>query len=194
MRRAKINTGGGVEKKKRGNLDFKDHELIIQENDLVKIHHLKRPNSYIDSIKFINCGGVLSVTGGYGNWIFCREFHPSSDGRVSGGSWLEKLKIASSQDGTEFDSKETRKAIEEGLNGGLVKHGYTGDELQDVREYYQELLDYYVDCGEWEYAAYAYNDRPDFMDAESVPFERKTKYWLKVVFDGFEEVCRRLKD
>jgi hypothetical protein len=181
--------------KKRTSLDFSKHKLIIQENELVKIHHLKKPGTVIDNIKYINCGGVLSVTGDYGNWIFCREFWPSADGFVSDGYWLEKLSLSSDQTGKEYSPNETRKTIDEGLDGGLVEYGYEGAQLEEMIEYYQELRNFYVDLSEWEYIGYAYGEgRPDFIDAEDVPFEKVTQHWLKVVFDGFDEICKRFKN
>ena len=96
---------------KRTEIDFSKHEVIVQKNDLVSIYYLKKPNTVIDSIKYINCEGIMSVTGDYGNWIFCREFHPNERGGVSDGYWIEKLKIASSQEPLEFDKESTEKEL-----------------------------------------------------------------------------------
>ena len=97
--------------KKRTDIDFSKHEVIITKLDNVVepcvIHYLKLPDTRMNSIKFINCGGVLSVTGDYGNWIFCREFHPSEKEYVSGSYWEEKLRIASCQDPYEYDEDAT---------------------------------------------------------------------------------------
>lgn len=176
---------------KRTDIDFSKHELIIKKNEDILIHYLKKPNTGIDSIKYINTSSIMAVTGDYGNWIFCREFHPSKEGYVSDGYWLEKLSIASSQEGEEFNSEDTRKEIEEGLKVKLEEYGYEGEELQQARDYYNELLRY-VDLSESEYTSFAYNNQPGFMDSEEVPHCKTTKSWLEVVFDGFNEICNRL--
>jgi hypothetical protein len=178
--------------KKRTNVDFSKHELVITEQDGLLIHHLKEPGTVIYNVKFINTNGVLVVTGDVGNWFFCREFWPTADGYVSDYYWLEKLKMYSEQEGEDFSSDLTKKEIEEGINGGLEEYGYEGDKLEQAIEYYNELLDY-VDLQEWEYVSFAYNNFPNFMDAEDVPFVKEIKVRLKIVFDAFEEICKRLK-
>ena len=100
-----------MQSQKRSNCNFDTHELIITKNECCSVYQLKKPKTILDSIKFINTNGILAVTGDYGNWIFCREFHPSEDGFVSDGYWLEKLEIASSQDGREFSSELSKKQI-----------------------------------------------------------------------------------
>lgn len=183
-----------MDKKPRTNVDFSKHELKIIKTDKVLIHHLKKPNTVIDSLTFINTEGIMAVTGDYGNWIFCREFHPSGKGSVSDTYWVEKLRNSSTQTSSEFSSEFTRKLIEENLNGALEDYGYEGEHLTKIKEYYNHLLDY-VDLSEGEYVAEAYynnTNKPDFIEAEDVPFEKETHYWLKVVFDAFEEICNRL--
>jgi len=170
--------------KKRTSLDFSKHELFIIENDLVKIHHLKKPNTNIDNIKFINCQGIMTVTGDYGNWVFCRQFIPVNSGEtVSGGYWKEKLRISSSQEPDEFNPELTTKQINELL--------LEEDISEEHKEYYEELLSV-VDEGEFWYKSKAYGDIPRDLDAESVPCAMKTQYWLLVIFDAFEEICSRL--
>jgi len=179
--------------KNRTNVDFSKHELIVTNQDGLLVHHLKHPEySQMYSVKFINTNGIMAVTGDYGNWIFCREFHPSDDGYVSDYYWIEKLTIASSQSGLDFDNEKTKKSIEEGINGGLEEYGYNGDELDLMIEYYNELLDY-VDLSRFEYTSFAYNNYPGFTDSECVPFIESPKIWLKIIFDAFEEICDRIK-
>ena len=48
---------------KRTSVDFKDHELIIKETDDLSVYHLKKPDTYYDSVKFINTNGIMVVTG-----------------------------------------------------------------------------------------------------------------------------------
>lgn len=178
--------------KKRTSIDLSKHVITVTEQENLLVHHFKIPNTYMNSVKFINTNGIMAVTGDFGNWIFCREFHPSAEGMVSDHYWLEKLQIASSQVGDEFDSKSTREEIELGLKSQLEEYGYYGDELEKMKEYYNDLLDY-VDYSEWEYTAYAYSNMPSFLDAESVPFVKDTKTWLKIIFDCFDEMCNRIK-
>jgi hypothetical protein len=180
--------------KTRTDADFSKHELYVEKCDNYMMHHLKHPDySHMYSVKFINTNGIMAVTGDYGNWIFCREFHPSAEGGVSTGYWQEKLTMASTQEGYEFDNDATKWEILEGLNGGLEEYGYTGSELEQAKEYYESLLEY-VECSAWEYEAFAYNNFPGFMCSEDVPHMKKTKIWLNIVFDAFEEICRRMKD
>lgn len=179
----------------RTGVDFTKHELIVTEQDGLLVHRLKHPEyTHMNSVTFINTNGIMAVTGDYGNWIFCREFHPNAKEGVSGGYWLEKLKIASSQEGQEFDSEGTSEEIQRGLDGGLEEYGYRGENLKEAKEYYENLLNFYVDCSQWEYEAYAYNNIPSFMCSEDVPNVKKTKIWLQIVFDAFDEICRRMKE
>ena len=178
----------------RTGVDFTKHELIVTEQEGLLIHRLKHPEyTHMNSVKFINTNGIMAVTGDYGNWMFCREFHPSAEGRVSSGYWCEKLQIASSQNGYEFDSEGTREEIQYGIEKGLEEYGYTGEELEEAKEYYEYLLNY-VDESEWYYEANAYTEMPSFFDSEGVPNVKKVKIWLQIVFDAFDEICRRMKE
>lgn len=176
----------------RTGIEFENHELHVVQNDEVLIYHLKKPGTYWNSIKYINTQGIMAVTGDYGNWIFCREFHPSADGFVSDGYWCEKLSISSTQVYNEYDSETTLKEIQRQLNVGLVEQGYEGEELEVMTEYLEECLSYVDD--ELDYTQYAYHNMPSFMDAENVIFKSEIKPWLKTIFDGFDEICRRLKE
>jgi hypothetical protein len=178
---------------KRTEANFSEHELTIKQNEDILIHHLKHPKyNQMYSIKFINTNGVMVVTGDYGNWVFCREFHPSDDGFVSDYYWCEKLSLSSEQTPFEFNPEETERIIKEGLNGGLEEYGYVDEKLEEMIEYYNELLDY--THNEFEYTSFAYNNnKPRFIDAEQVPMEETIKPRLKVVFDAFDEICGRLR-
>jgi len=182
-----------TEIKNRTGVDFSKHELIVTEQDGLLIHRLKHPEySHMNSVKFINTNDIMAVTGDYGNWIFCREFHPSAGGGVSDGYWLEKLSIASSQDGREFDSERTREEIQRGIDGELEEYGYSGENLEEAKEYYEYLLSY-VDESQRYYESKAYMEMPSFFDSESIPYVKKTKIWLQIVFDAFDEICERMK-
>jgi hypothetical protein len=169
---------------KRTNVDFSKHELIIEKNDNVLIHHFKKPGTFFDSVKFINTSGILAVTGDYGNWIFCREFHPSKDGGVSDGYWIEKLRSASTQKPYDFDSDIAQKEIANLLES--EDYNFTIEE----REWLESLSDTAYD-GEYAYIAEAMN-RPNDFEAEMIPRGEKVNYWLEVIFDAFEEICKRL--
>lgn len=178
---------------KRTGIDFSKHEVLVTQNEFVNIRHLKKPNTSTDSILFINTNGILAVTGDYGNWIFCREFHPDAKTAVSDGYWKEKLCIASSQEPMEYDPEATEKQLQELLDGGLVEYGYKGEQLEEMITYTQECLKNVDD--EYDYTYYAYRQgMPRFIDHESVVLVKKTKYWLQAVFDGFDEICTRLKN
>lgn len=177
---------------KRTGIDFSKHEVLVTQNEFVNIWHLKKPNSICDSIKFINTNGILAVTGDYGNWIFCREFHPDAKTGVSEVYWCEKLNISSCQDETEFDAEKTTKQLQELLDGGLVEQGYTGVRLEKMTHYIQQCLERIED--EFDYKCYAYREGPSFLDTESVICCKKSKYWLLAVFDGFDEICSRMKE
>ncbi|RYZ48300.1 MAG: hypothetical protein EOP49_18980 [Sphingobacteriales bacterium] len=179
--------------KNRTGIDFSKHEVhVISENGLL-VHYLKKPDTVCDAIKYINTNGIMAVTGDYGNWIFCREFHPDAKTNVSDGYWFEKLRVASSQVGDEFDSERTKEEIEKGINGGLVEYGFKGDKLEKALEYFQGCLDH-VQYSEFEYTAYAFQEMPGFFDSEMVPFCKRYQYWLLAVYDGFDEMCNRLRE
>lgn len=176
---------------KRTDVDFSKHDLIITKDDNVLIHHLKKPGTVIFNIKFINTNDVMVVTGDVGNWMFCREFHPTKNGYVSDDYWLEKLTINSTQDGQEFCPDETENIIREGIEQDLEEYGYKDEKLEQIKEYYNDLLDY-IGLSEFEYTSYAYNNFPDFLCAEDVPFVKKIKQRLNIVYDAFNEICERL--
>jgi hypothetical protein len=178
-------------KGKRTGIDFSKHEVIVTDQPGLLVHYLRQPNTIQNSIRYINTNGIMAVTGDFGNWIFCREFHPSQEGGVSDGYWKEKLGIASTQKASDYSAKLTEKSIKEAINGGMKEYGYKSQRLKEVKDFLSECLRY-VDT-EWEYVAYAYQHCPCFMDAEEIPFEKETKPWLLAVFDGFDEICRRMK-
>jgi hypothetical protein len=171
-------------KGKRTGLDFEKHELRIIEQDDLSVHYLRKPNTACDSIKFINTQGILAVTGDYGNWIFCREFHPGPKESVSDGYWKEKLKILSCQEAERFDAEKTEAQIRERLA--------EADCPDEYKEYYSDLL-IHIEEGEITYLYHALNDAPNGMDYEYIPLVKSVNPWLLTVFDGFDEICRRIK-
>lgn len=177
---------------KRTEVDFSKHEVIITREENLLVHYLKRPGTYTYAVKFINTNGIMAVTGDVGNWLFCREFHPSADGSVSDGYWVEKLRNSSEQTGQEYDKEATEREINRMLLGGIEEYGYTKEEtVAEYKEYLQECLSLTDD--EFAYKHYAYRHTPSWMDSESVIFCTTEPIWLKIVFDAFEEICSRLK-
>ena len=175
--------------KKRTDADFSKHELEIIKNDEVTIHYLKLPDTVTHSIKFINCHGILAVTGDYGHWIFCREFIPSPGEKVSDGYWCEKASIATAQEVYEFDEEGTRKQIQERIDE-IEK---PVDEESEEMIYLNECMSR-VDDDEYWYNHYAHTNMPDGYDIDYVPYCKKIKGWLLVIFDGFDEICRRMEE
>ncbi len=174
--------------KKRTDVNFDEHELtVLIDTPEVLIHKFAKPNTGHESITFINAQGILSITGDYGNWVLCREFIPSADGFVSDDYWCEKLRIFSTQKVDDYDTDETRKEINERLKNE--------DEYLDGKDkrYLKDLLDN-LDEDEDEYKVYAYNNLPPDRDFEFIPFAKKLNPELNVIFDAFDEMCRRINE
>lgn len=173
-------------REKRTDTNFDKHELTIIDTNDVLIHKFNKPDTIHGSITFINTQGILAVTGDYGNWIFCREFHPSVEGFVSDSYWCEKLRISSTQEISDYDPENTRREIE--------KMPTDQDENLDEedREYLKSLLNYVDECEE-RYLVYAYDNLPKNRDHEFVPHIKKLNPWLEIIFDAFDEICQRYK-
>jgi hypothetical protein len=179
-------------KGKRTGIDFSEHILETKKQDNHTVYHFRKPGTYMDSIMYINTYGIMAVTGDYGNWIFCREFHPTEKERVSDQYWCEKLSISSTQVYEKYDPEETAKRIKEHIEHGLEEYGWEGDRLDTMKSYLHDCLEY-VDEEE-RYKVFAYDNLPSFTDYESIIICNEVKPWLKVVFDGFDEICRRMKE
>lgn len=174
-------------------VDFKDHKLITSFSDDFKMWKLKKPNTITQSIAFINTHGILLVTGDYGDFTFCREFHPTSNGFVEPAYWCEKYRISTQQKSHEYSVEKTRKMLQEGIEYELEEYGYDENELNIMKKYYHQLLSV-VELSEWEYISYAYDQYiPTFITAEDVPFCKEIRHCLLIVFDAFNEICQRLK-
>ncbi len=172
-------------RKRKTDIDFTPYIVTVEKyGDEVLIHKFKKPNTTIGSVIFINTKNIMAVTGDYGNWIFCREFHPSADGYVSVGYWLEKLRISSSQEPCEWDEEYIEKEIKERLKEEDID--------EERKQYYEDLLNHIGD-GEARYMVYAYDNMPDGMDCESIPCSKRLNYWLEAIFDIFNEICRRME-
>ena len=184
--------------KKRTNWDFSEHKHTLElfKSELgneIRVDHLRKGNSNHGYVKFVNDSRGLSVFGDFGNWIFCRPFHPSSDGMVSDGYWNEKLKISSSQDHAKFDIEETEKELTELINGGLEEWGYEDEDLKKAKEWLEHLLLYVDDEVEYTYEAFR-GSNPTDIDYEDIPFCKTGSIQLKIVFDAFDYICSLIKN
>lgn len=183
--------------KKRSNWDFSEHDHRVEifksdQGNEIRVDHLQKGNSSMGYVKFVNDSRGLSVFGDFGNWVFCRPFHPSADGHVSDMYWNEKLKIGSSQDHARYDSEETEKELKEKINGGLEEYGYEGEELENVIEFFNNLLSYVDDELEYSYHAFRSYNKMD-IDYEQIPFVKTGSVQLEIIFDAFDEICSRMK-
>ena len=178
---------------KRTKIDFSKHELKITQFDGVLIHEFKIPDTRNCMLIFINTCGVMTVTGNFGNWVFCREFHPSAnyESGVSEGYWDNKLEILSVQKSHEYDAEETSKSIDEFKKTFEEIYGREMDE--DEMDWVEQLEKNVDDEHEYIYLAYRYRERPRYIDDESVPFGKKRHFWLNAVYDGFDEICQVMK-
>lgn len=176
--------------KKRTKIDFSRHQLKITELEGgVLIHEFKRPDTNNCKIVFINTCGVMTVTGDFGNWVFCREFHPTANSGVSDGYWDEKLQISSVQKSDMYDKDETLKRIKE-FKESFVSN--SGREMNQDEIDWVEQLENNVD-DKHEYTYLAYREKPIDIDDESVPYGKKRHFWLDAVYDGFDAICQVLK-
>jgi len=178
---------------KRTDVDFTKHIVIEThfKNDIhnIDIWDLKLPDKeYTHRITFINSCGVLTVKGDFGNWVFNREFHPSKKGYVSGGYWDEKLTLLSEQKSHKFDTDNTKELINE------FKEQYLEDDNQDddVLNWIEDLENSVYD--EYDYIYVAYRENPSSVETENVPFGEKRIFYLDVVYDAFDELCKRMND
>ena len=202
----------------RTSVDWSDHVLTTSKEGDTLIHTIKKPDTVWDMVTFINTNNIMVVTGDYSNWMFCREFPPSPAGRVSEGNWIEKLQIGSTQVSDDYDAETTQKFIKEHLFELIDDHGYEWesslnseelingllaqrwaddfieDSFDEIDDQLEKYLLYYAECyrqsdDEYDYII-AMREYPG--DHEDIIMGKKTKHHLLVVFDAFEEICRRL--
>ena len=181
--------------KKRTDADFSKQLLKETHFKCEKTGHnldvweLKLPNTNWYRVIFINSCGILTVDGDYGRYSFCREFHPSPNGYVSDHYWLEKLRIGNDLKWDEYDAEETKKEIKTLIKKGLKDYGYEGEELQKLKRQLTDLLDHVE--GEISYKYHAYRDL-DIDDWELIPYVKQRNIRIDIIFDAFEEICKRL--
>lgn len=180
-------------RKKRSDWDFSKYQLDVSKSDVCLIHTLHNNGSMSGRVVFINSNGIMAVTGDFYNWIFSREFHPSKDGYVSDGYWAEKLQIASDINPFVFSPDDTLKELKNGIDGELEEYGYEGEELEKMKEYYEECIEFCENYSDGEsYLHEAHNNLPNFCDYEAVVYCSEIKNQLKIIFDAFEEICSRM--
>jgi hypothetical protein len=184
---------------KRTNIDFTKHELITKVSDDFKMWKLKLPNTITESISFINTQGILVVTGDYGDFTFCREFHPTKDQIVSDEYWCEKYRISTQHQTDYFDEDETLKLINsnisdfEDIQRDLDEHCMHDSQMEPLLKYYQRLRICLPNMNEQEYVHCAYQEYiPPFLSPDDVPYCQSIEYKFLIVFDAFEEICSRL--
>lgn len=166
-------------------VDFTKHKLNIIKYDDIVIYEFKKPGTVINGLTFINAKGVMTVTGDFGNWVFCREFHPKNKDYVGRYYLDEKLEILSQQTTSKFDSEVTLKLIKDFKKEFKDYHGRKMNE--EEKEWINDLI-YYSD-DEYEYTYYAYRKKPESIDYDEVPFGKKRHIWLDIVYDAFNEIC-----
>lgn len=185
-------------KESRTGIDFSKHEHRVEifksEKNEIRIDHFQVGNNNTNYIQFINSDRTLTVTGDFGNWVFNRPFIPSEDGYVSDPYWLEKLRIGSKQEPGRYDGEATAKEIQKLIDNGLEDYGYGGEDLKELKEWYTDLLTYADNEHEYVCHAYYAYPIPKNVDNESVPFCKSVDNWLLIIFDAFDEICKRLKE
>lgn len=174
-----------MREKQRTETDFSKHEFTGTLQKDLAIYTLAIPRTHMKSVVFINTQGIMAVTGDYGNWIFCREFHPGPDEDVSDMYWMQKLRIASTQEPCNFETAEAQRQIDE------LQKNPDYDFSEEEKEWLKELY-WAADDGEYSYIAKAM-DRPSSFESEMIPKGKVTNYWLLVIFDAFDEICKRMK-
>lgn len=171
-------------------LDWSKHELLIEQEGDITIFKLKIPDTCMQQVNFVNILGRLLVTGDYGDWVFDRTFYPQPGATVSDSYWLEKLKISMRHTKFELDWE----AIEEALEGFIMKlEGEGVDITEEIEEWVDGMKRATADRFEPEFLMAAYGNIPGNMDADDVPCYREVPVWLDIVFEAFEEICRRME-
>ena len=168
-------------------MDWSKHELTIRQEGSFTIHHLSIPNSITNNVKFINGEGVLTVTGDFGNWVFCRPFVPSEEGGVSVPYWLEKMRNYSTQEPCIYDANHTTSELNDKIEELKEENS---EQNSEYIEYIERLLDYVY--FEHEYISEMIK-APNFVDSEDYIIGKVLHPQLQYVFDAFNECCNRIE-
>jgi hypothetical protein len=205
--------------KRHSNRDWSKHVVTKTETETENFSKvsLEIPGRTMFAVHFINTCGVLLVTGDYGRWSFCREFRPSAGGAVDKEYWIEKLKSGSTQDPISFNPEKTAEELLQRLKDSIwdeydedvpenigkimecvpydvcdLLKGYPSDVIEAV-EWLVEARETLRNEGHNGYIAYNMRSMPyhvnnDFPEVFTVHPQ------LLVVFDAFDEICRRMKE
>lgn len=169
--------------------DFTNHlhtrEVYKCGSKQIIIDSLELPGTSSCTIEFINTSSVLTVTGSFGNWVFCRPFLPSKDARVEASYWIEKLTTNSRQKLDKLDL--TRIA------------NYLTDEIDtenrpDVKSWLNELLESTDDYLNYLVKAFRDPFRPASIDSEDIPLFKIIPNELLLVFEAFETICKKINE
>jgi len=177
-----------------GHNDFSKHELTVTKKDGMVIHDFGIPGEKEFRCKFIHLmdEGVTVITGDFYRWTTSRIFYPRKNGYVSGGYWREKIEIGSKQVTAEYCKTTTLEFINEMINSAY-DYGYRGKQLEEYLEWLDKCKE--ASClSEREYVTVAYDEMPEFLCSEDVPFGKKYIDYLPCVFDAFNAICQFIDD
>jgi len=164
--------------KQHTKIDFSRHILETKDLGDIKVYTFKLPDSdYKHKVVFIVGGGVTTVTGDFGNWVFCREFHPRGTEYISRGYADEKLEINSVQKSSKFDTDRTVELIKE------FEQEYEEELDEETKDWIEQLDNSVFD--ETEYLYVAYREKPSWIDYDQIPFGEIRHPWLDAVYDAF---------
>ena len=131
----------------------------------------------------------MSVTGDFGNQIFNRKFIPSENEYVSDTYWDEKLRTCSQQKSHYYCHEKTGKLIEDFANNFSETYGrepnYEEKQWLNLLKKENEENDNYLTI--------AYNELPNTIDSEDIPYGEERHFWLNAVYDGFDLICKKTK-
>lgn len=203
--------------KRNPEVDWSKHVVTtVQSENFIKAS-LAVPGQTMYSVNFINTCGVLLVTGDYGRWSFCCEFHPSAGGAVGEEYWIEKLKSGSTQEPISFNPEKTAEELLQRLRDSIwdeydvdapenlgqileclpyevcdLLKGYPSDVIEAV-EWLIETRATLRHEGHTAYISYNMQRMPDHVNND-FPEVFDAHPQLLVVFDAFDEICRRMKE
>lgn len=174
----------------RTNTDFSKHVIGHLKTAEIEQFYFHKPGTRIESVCFTilntDQAANLVVTGDFGNWIFCRRFHPDTDAKVSEGYWCEKLRMYSNQHSHVFCGETAQNQIREMMADPDAE--ITAEEWD-----WLSRLNEAAEEGEWQYHATAM-EYPDTFEAENIPRGLRLDYSLEAVFDAWEAMANMLKN
>ena len=173
--------------------DWSKHELVIkkytsEEDDEITEYILKKPDTCMEMVVFCNHSGNLSVTGDYGNWIFDRAFYPKKDLKVSDSYWCEKL-IRNSCQSFEFDLEANLYAYAEEEKQMREENPEIFD--KNSPDYDEDLVEFYEEIQKCDDEIEYWNCIADHLIDEPNDYKMISEQLL-IIFDAFEEICRRI--